>query len=236
MPKARIFQGHRPLSSWEADPGLSVWQERQWLCEWVPLQNHSLQRLKTLSLLEKRHIQAPCKRDTKWEAHKAVCPSRQFQSWLFDFQNLMKLLERKGFWLSAKTGFLQAQMINTHLSLSVTERKRGPGVQMCAWDAGALQIFIGWSDHPNHPNFSHDREQRRCPRPFSAKMFGYTGLFSRERSFLKCLERRAVLSLSHWHRLRVVHWCPPCRSELWDSGVLRMVLCDTALVPHSPLH
>lgn len=31
IPKAMIYQGHCPLSSWEADSDLSVWQERQWL-------------------------------------------------------------------------------------------------------------------------------------------------------------------------------------------------------------
>lgn len=96
----------------------------------------------------------------------------------------MKLWERKAFWLSAKKGFFTAQMINTHLSLSAAERKRGPVVQMCAWDAGALQIFNGWSHLPNHPNFPHDREKRSCPRPFSARMFdSIEGLSSRERSF-----------------------------------------------------
>lgn len=32
-PKATICQGCCPLSSWEADPDLSVWWERQWLHE-----------------------------------------------------------------------------------------------------------------------------------------------------------------------------------------------------------
>lgn len=41
----------------------------------------------------------------------------------------------------SKERIFTATNINAHLALSVMERKQGPGVQTCAWDAGALQIF-----------------------------------------------------------------------------------------------
>lgn len=106
---------------------------------------------KDLAMLRKKTYVSLCRRSPKrglMESSQICVPAAAFRAGCL-ISKLMKPQEKKGFRLSVRKGFLQPQMINTHFTLQLPERKWGPGVQLIAWDTRILQSLNAWSDLPN---------------------------------------------------------------------------------------